>query len=375
MKHIWIQCLLLLILPFSGVAQTDPVTIAKRAAAQLDSAAVQLKEAETSSDRAAALTSTIRAYEEGLSAFREGLRRIAIRERAISLAFEAQEDRLSRLLGVLQTIGKSPAPLSIMHPSGALGTARSGMIVSDVAPALHKEASILKAQLEEVAELRALQEAAESQLTVALERLQTARAALSKAVADRIELPGRISEDAGKMADLVASADTLQGFADSLTTLGGATLSQSDIATAKGTLPLPVRGSVIRGYKEQGADGLTRPGITVATTSGAIVTAPWPSTIRYAGPLLNYGDVVILEPGPGTMVILAGLDQPLVRTGQVVSTGDALGFMGGTEPQAHSFLISAAKGGGGNREESLYIEVREGNAPTNPADWFAVDKG
>lgn len=375
MRRIWFPCLFLLTIPFSSVAQSDPVTIAKRAAAQLESAAVKLGEAEKSSDRANALTSTIRAYEEGLSAFREGLRRIAIRERSISLAFEAKEDRLSRLLGVLQTIGRSPAPLSMMHPSGALGTARSGMIVSDVAPALHREASVLKIQLEEIAELRSLQKAAESQLTVALEQLQTARAALSKAVADRTDLPGRVSEDADRMASIVAAADTLQGFADTLTTVDGTTISPADFATAKGALPLPARGRVLRGFKEQGADGLAQPGITLATVNGALVTAPWPSTVRYAGPLLNYGDVVILEPGRGFMVILAGLNHPLVNTGQVVSTGDALGFMGGSEPQAHSFLMSAAKGGGGNREESLYIEVREGKTPTNPADWFAVDKG
>jgi hypothetical protein len=43
---------------------------------------------------------TVRAYEEGLLALREGVRQAALRERAILLVFEAERDRLARLLGV-----------------------------------------------------------------------------------------------------------------------------------------------------------------------------------------------------------------------------------------------------------------------------------
>ena len=371
-----IQGLFLLLSASMAHAQSDPVTTAKRAVQMLDAASIQLNAAERASDRVAALTQTVRAYEEGLAAVREGLRRVAIRERAITLVFEAKEDRLSRLLGVLQTIGRSPAPLLMMHPSGPIGTARSGMILSDVTPALQQEALQLRSQLQEIAVIRALQESAASQVVEALENAQTARTALAKSVADRTDLPGRVASDPAQMAELVASAGTLQDFADKLSELGVAkTANLADFEAAKGNLPLPAIGTLIQAYNEPDEQGLKRPGVTLAVSAQALVTAPWPATVRYAGPLLDQGTVVILEPGKDFLLLFAGLGTPLVKVGQIVSQGDGLAIMGGNVPDGDAFLISATKGSGGNREESLYIELRQGNAPRNPAEWFVADEG
>lgn len=357
-------------------AQSDPVTTAKRAVQMLDAASAQLNAAQGASDRVAALTQTVRAYEEGLAAVREGLRRIAIRERAITLVFEAKEDRLSRLLGVLQTIGHSPTPLLMMHPSGPIGTARSGMILSDVTPALQQEALELRSQLQEIATIRNLQEDTATLVQAALVNMQTARTALAKSVADRTDLPDRVALDPDQMSELVASARSLQGFADKLSALGiQQTANLADFEAAKGNLPLPAIGTVITKFNEADAQGLKRPGLTLAVSGQSLVTAPWPATVRYAGPLLDQGAVVILEPGKDFLILLAGLGTPLVKEGQIVSQGDGLALMGGNLPDSDAFLMSAAKGSGGNREESLYIELRQGNAPTNPAEWFVADEG
>lgn len=48
----------------------------------------------------------------------------------------------------------NPGPLLLLHPDGALGTARSGMVLAEVAPAVQAEAEALKAELQELAELR-----------------------------------------------------------------------------------------------------------------------------------------------------------------------------------------------------------------------------
>lgn len=369
-----IQALTLLIFVGSGHAQSDPVTTAKRAAQMLDAAALQLSEASKSSDRVAALTQTVRAYEEGLSALREGLRRVAIRERAIALDFESKEDRLSRLLGVLQSIGRSPAPLLMIHPTGPIGTARAGMILSDVTPALQQEALQLKSQLEEVSVLRSLQESAANQLVTALDNMQTARADLAQAVADRTDLPKNVTTDPAQMTALIDSADTLQGFADGLIQLSSGPDNPADFETSKGKLHLPANGTIIQNFNETDSQGTKRPGLTLALPSQSLVTAPWPATVRYAGPLLDYGSVVILEPGKGYLLILAGLGQPLVKEGQILAQSDAVAMMGGNSLNADAFLMNASKGGSGNRQESLYIELRQGNAPINPAEWFVVDR-
>lgn len=358
-----------------AIAQSDPITTAKRASQMLENAADSLVAAESSTDRVVALTETVRAYEEGLSALREGLRRASIQERSIALMFEAKRDRLSRLLGVLQTIGTSPTPLLMMHPTGAIGTARSGMILSEVTPALQSEALALRRQLEVVRDIRSLQQSAATQLTKSLAEVQTARASLSKAIADRVELPRSFTTDTDKMRALVESSDTLQGFASGLTDLNPADLNNpADFETAKGSLTLPAAGIILHRFNETDAAGVKRPGLVLATRAQSLVTAPWPATLRYSGPLLDYGNVVILEPGKGYLLILAGLGQTFGEVGEVLDQGAPVGLMGGLPPNPDAFLITAAKGGGGNQQESLYIELRQGDEPVDPATWFATNK-
>ena len=64
-----------------------------------------------------------------------------------------------------------------------------------------------------------------------------------------------------------------------------------------GSLALPVQGIVLRRANQPDAAGVARPGIIMATRPGAIVTTPAAATIRYSGPLLEFGNVVILAAG------------------------------------------------------------------------------
>jgi hypothetical protein len=59
-------------------AQTDPAEAARAAARQIEAAALSLQEAESARDRVRALTETVQAYEAGLAAMRDGLRRAAL---------------------------------------------------------------------------------------------------------------------------------------------------------------------------------------------------------------------------------------------------------------------------------------------------------
>lgn len=365
---------LLALLAAPSAAQEDPAFIAKRAAGQLEAARNAMFLAQESNDRVAALTQTIRAYEEGLKALREGVRRAAIREAALRQRFEAERDRLSRLLGVLQAIEVSPAPVLLLHPSGPIGSARSGMIVSDVAPALNREAQKLKGELEEIALMRAIQESAADLLRDGLMGVQEARTGLSTAISNRVGLPVRFLENPEAMSALLSSADTLRAFADGIQDMG---ITGADaplhIGEARGALPLPVTGTVLRRFDEQDAAGIRRPGWVIATEPRALVTTPWPATIRYRGPLLDYGNVMILEPGDGFLLVLAGLTEVYGETGEVVPAGAPVGLMGGNAPDAALFLTQAAKGGGIVKTETLYMELRQGDAPVDPALWFAFD--
>jgi septal ring factor EnvC (AmiA/AmiB activator) len=365
-------CLAVLLLASPARGESDVAATAAQAAEMLEQAAFSLLEAEGARDRVEALTATVRAYEEGLLALRDGIRQAALREQTILAVFEAERDRLARLLGVLQGIEAAPVPLLLMHPEGPLGTARSGMILSEVAPAVAEEARELRAQLQDLATLRALQDDALRQLALALDRAQAARAQLSQAIADRRELPENFIEDEAAMSALIASVDSLDGLAAVLSAdPPEAAPDLPDFGAARGTLPLPVLGSLLRSFDEADAAGVTRPGLVLATRPRALVTAPWPASVRYAGPLLDYGNVIILEPEADYLLVLGGLGTLYVAPGMLVASGDALGLMPGDPgPEREELIVAATQGGGAGLTETLYIELRETGAPVDPATWF-----
>lgn len=359
-----------------AVAQTDPASAARRAAQQLDQASMALQDAESARDRVAALTRTIRAYEDGLAALREGLRRAAIREQSISRQLEAQREEIARLVGVLVTMQRAPEALLLLHPAGPTDTIRAAMLLGDITPALQAEADDLAARLREVEELHLLQQSAEETLGEGLAGVQQARIALSQAISERAELPRRYATDKAALLQLLESSDTLEGFASGLAELGpdpGSPVAP-EFAELKGALPLPVAGTVLRRMGEADAAGIVRPGWLIATPPLALVTAPAAATVRYAGPLLDYGNVIILEPSQDTLLVLAGLLQIYAAEGDVLAPGAPLGLMGGADPSAQAILGDAGEGGGAERSETLYMELRQDNVPVDPAVWFNVRK-
>lgn len=340
---------------------------ATRASSELQAAVAALEAATSARDRVSALSQTIRAYETGLSALRSALRSAALRETALLRQFDAKADQIGRLLGVLATMEANPGPLLLLHPDGALGTARSGMVLAEVAPAVQAEAMALKAELQELAELRSLQLSAGDTLEKGLAAAQTARTELSQAISDRIDLPKRFTEDPDALRQLLESADTLDAFAQGLAPDAEIV---SGFAKARGSLALPVLGTVLRLPGEADAAGTRRPGVTLATEAGALVTAPWTATIRFIGPLLDYGNVMILEPGDGYLMVLAGMDILYGEVGEVVAAQAPLGLMGGKSATSEEFLGEGEDRSGGRGTETLYMELREGSAPIDPMPWF-----
>lgn len=361
-----------LCLPGAALAQ-GAAEAARAAASDLTGAIVAMEAASSARDRVAALTRTIRAYEAGLAALRDGLRQAKVREASLLLQFEAQRDRVAQLLAVLGQMEATPAPLLLLHPSGPLGTVRSGMMLSDVTPALQAEVTRLQGELAELRDLRAVQDGAMATLASGLGAAQEARTALSQAISDRTTLPRRFTEDPQALAQLLQGADTLDAFAAGLVPLPDASAGP-DFVSSKGSLPLPALGTVLTRPGEADAMGRRRPGLTLATRAQALVTAPWPGTIRYLGPLLDYGNVIILEPGNGYLLVLAGLGTVYGTVGEVVGAGAALGLMGRTRATEAEFLAAPQEVSGARETETLYMEIRQGTEPVDPAPWFAATR-
>ncbi|MEP5151872.1 peptidase M23 [Planktotalea sp.] len=357
-------------------AQDNPGATAQAAADKLRAASSQLEDASSARDRVKALTSTIQAFETGLDAMREGLRLAATREDVLSRQLAARDGEVAELLGVLQTISRAPAPVLLAHPDGPAGAVRSGMLVAELTPALSARANALRRDVDEMTLLRTLQETATDELREALIGVQDARAALSQAIADRTDLPKKFVADPVRTAILISSTETLDAFAGGLSKI---TTSEAigpviDISELKGFLDLPVEGRILRRSGEADAAGITRPGILVAARPRSLVTTPTTATIRYHGPLLNYGNVVILEPQADLLFVLTGLETLYGEIGQVLPAGFPVGLMGGNGDQLDQIVSQASEGAGNTRSETLYIEVRENNASVDPLDWFKTDK-
>ena len=357
-------------------AGDSPADAARAAAQQLETAETALQQAEKAHDRVRALTDTVRAYEAGLAAMRDGLRRASTSETQLRHRLEARESEVARLLGVMLTIETAPPPVLMLHPAGPLGSARSGMILADVTPGLNARAQELRRDLEEVRTLRTLQEEATKRLEDGLAGVQQARADLSQAIADRTDLPQRFVEDPVRTAILLDSTETLAGFASGLSLIGTEEIddTEDDISALKGTLPLPVQGTVLHRAGESDAAGIRRDGLLMATRPRALVTSPSAATIRYRGPLLDLGNVVILEPQADLLFVLSGLETVYGEIGQVVPAGTPVGLMGGAMPETGAILSTSGDGTGTDRSETLYIEVRQGGRPVNPETWFRSDK-
>ena len=358
-----------------GLAQSqDTVTVAAiQAAKDIEGAMRLLAQAEDAPDRVAALTETTRAFEDGLAAMREGLRRVTAREAELSAALQARDGEIAQLLGTLQVMGGTGTPVVFLHPSGAVGTARSAMIVADVSRALDARAAGLRSDLENVRVLRQLQQSASATLAEGLRGVQEARTDLSQAVAERRDLPRKFTEDPIKTALLIASTETLDAFASGLTGIADQErpLDLPSVRDLKGEIARPVLGRVLRRAGQADAAGIVRPGVVVATRSRALVTTPTAATIRYRGPLLNLGNVMILEPEPGILFVFAGLDVVYGASGDILAEGSPIGLMAGEIADLGAMLIETDGDDAGNElSETLYIEVRQDNIPQDPAEWF-----
>ncbi|MGI9394314.1 MAG: murein hydrolase activator EnvC family protein [Boseongicola sp.] len=360
--------LLICLWPAILQAEDDPAALARKASAQLEEAALLLAAADGARNRIKALTETVRAYEAGLAAMREGLRQASLEELAKRAKLQGKEEELARILGAIQNIERTRGTgVGLLHPDGPLPAIRAGMLAGDLVPALNARAQALAADVEELATIVALQRAGEAQLEKGLESIRDARFALADAVSQRGTLPGAVTTDDATMNALINSAETLSAFADNFVT------DSPWKGTIEESWAMPVIGRVLRRFDEADAAGVRRPGWLVATRPGAVIVAPSDATVRFAGAVPDFNVVAILEPRAGELLILAGAGVLFVQRGQIVSEGEPVGFMSGEPDPEQEKLIETTDDSGQREPETLYIELRRGKDAIDPATRFGSE--
>ncbi len=321
-----------------------------------------------------------------------------IRNRLDSADFD-----VANLLTALERISLHPPPALIIDPADALSSARSAMLLSAVLPQLRQKSDAVVADLNALNEIKddvlAERETFASRLAI-LQEEQLRIATLIEARRQGVErVTAELEAEERQAEQLASEAETLNqlisGLRDRIEAVDEAaqaaeTASQAQPTTdltdnaiqialadadrtapavpfsaARGHLAIPAAGVTVTGYGvDDGYGGISR-GASIVTRAEARVVAPADGWVMYKGPYLNYGQIIILNPGDGYTILLAGLDEVDVDLGQFVMLGEPVGTMG-SRTIGRTVTTSA-----GATRPTLYIELRDESGPFDPAPWWA----
>ena len=132
---------------------------------------------------------------------------------------------------------------------------------------------------------------------------------------------------------------------------------------ARGRLPYPVVGPVVARFGEKADGGLSHKGLTIESTGGAQVIAPYEGRVAFSGPFRGYGELLIIEHREGYHTLLAGMSRIDGVVGQWLLAGEPVGIMGSTQSEKRK------------DKPTLYLELRHKGQPINPLPWLASRKG
>lgn len=337
----------------------------------------------------------IRAVETRLSAAENRLPEIDKREAKIKSSLESRRAVLAEVLAALQKIGHRPPPALIMRPEDALDSVRSAILLGAIIPDLKTEAEALAADLSELARLRreiAAERDALARNRVALEDERRRTAAFgeerrrqqsenekafeaehtkTQALAKQAET---VRELIARMEKEIASAARAAEIARRETaekTSAAALADPARIAPAlaftqtRGRLPLPVLGTRVREFGAPDGLGGTERGLLISTRTDAQVTAPCDGWVVFAGNFRSYGQLLIINPGGGYHVLLAGMERITVELGQFVLTGEPVAVMGNGPRTATAVTL-------GSPQPVLHVEFRKDGNSIDSAPWWAA---
>lgn len=313
------------------------------------------------------------------------------RKDGIAASLAARRDVLAEVLGALQRMGLNPPPALLVRPEDALSSVRSAILLGAVVPELRAQTEVLVADLAELSKVAASIEDERGRLAAAVvsQVAEKERLSLLLKEKERVEKEGaqellaeqersvELAARSRSLKDLIASLEQQAAAADAARRRAEAERLSAPVprdnrlaghvafASLKGRMPLPAGGGFLRRFGASDSNGGVMLGDTVATQSGAIVTAPSDGSVLYAGPFRSYGQLLILNAGDGYHVVLAGMSRINVALGQSVLAGEPVGAMG------EARVADASPTSGGIAAPELYVEFRKDGKPVDPAPWWA----
>ncbi len=294
--------------------------------------------------RLARLTGEAAAEDARLAEQRRRLDELNAREAALAARLSRERGAQGRLLSALQRLSRDPPPALLIPADQAVDTVRAAILIRAVSPEIERRAKALEAERAELARIRRLAVLSSEALLTRESEAGDRRSDIESLKARRTALLAILSAEA---AEAESAARTLEARIRGLG-LSPLPLDESGAEEAarlpggRTRLVAPVSGAPDQRFS-RGAPGWRWKG-------GQAASAPAAGTVAYAGPLDGWGQVVILDLGPGWRAVVAGLDSLDVDVGQRVAAGAPLGRAG--------------------RDGETYFELRRGDRPVDPGPWL-----
>ncbi len=334
----------------------------------------------------------LRLSEKRLTEIEENLAQTRAKIKEEREKFDNKSAQMSELFVLLQSMSRQPPPVMFTHSKDALKMIRSGMVLAAFYGDVEKLAAQISAEVERLdtaekeAELqeqrRKVEQAQNSrlkgqidllmienrqQLEIASENLENLKSANEINVAGLKSLEEMLpilDAAAAKKGKSQARMDEHGGGAPTQLAMLQPGRIEPSIAfpNSRGLLPMPVQGRLSIGFGQAGADGAASKGIHIETRPGAQVVSPCDGTILYAGPFRSYGQLLIIDPGGGYHVVIAGMDQIQVTQGQTILVGEPIATMGAAPRSGEK---AAAR-------PILYVEFRRDQQSIDPAPWWSA---
>ena len=331
-------------LPVAAIARQTPTGEARRLQAEYRderARAVRLRQ------EAAEATREISALERQLSELRAAvgqddaviagqrarLRELSAREAALVAQLSRARGRQGRLLSALQMMSRRPPPPLLVPTDKAIDTVRSAILMRAMAPALQARAQGLADRQGEIIRVRRLSALNSERLFTTESARGDRRAGIEALTARKTALQAVLraeAEDAERATRVLESR---------LRSLGASIPAAGDEAEPAA----PVEGAPSRRFG-QGSSGWSWRADSVE------VRAPAAGRVAFAGPLSGWGQVVIVDLGPGWRAVISGLDEVSVEAGAAVADGQTLGRTG--------------------EDGEAAFELRHDERPIDPAPWL-----
>lgn len=351
---------------------TTSVEQTEKALSDLAGAQAALEKATTPESRLEALSEALLSYEKALSTLRDNARRLDKSGRDLRARLEAEQERVGAILMSLNALRELSEGLDLVHPGGVLERARAHLIVESLTPELVARASRLAQDLGDLVILRQAHQRSGDAVKGGLVQVRWAREQLVADLRDEGSTQSAPDGAAGDLAmqealsTLAANVRSIDLLIEGIAALNPAVidLQPPDLDGMFGHLPLPVDGILVNGFGQADTFGATSQGANVMTQAKSLVRAPFDATVRFVGPFLGYGNVIILEPAPDILMVLAGIEEVYVGSDQIVRLGEVVGMMGGEETTEEEALLPFG-------QQALYVEIRRGGSAVDPGGWFA----